>query len=103
MQCADARLVVGGGREVSESLSPNSVRGQVHLERGQLAGTESRREVAQLRQPIGDCRCASAASCATESCTATERRCATNVSHVRADHVVSSYSDEVLVTCLDQL
>ena len=28
---------------------------------------------------------ASAASCATESCTATERRCATNVSHVRAD------------------
>jgi hypothetical protein len=30
-----------------------------------------------------------------ESCTATEIRCATNVSQVRADHVVSSYSEEV--------
>ena len=38
---------------------------------------------------------ASATSCAEESCTATEIRCATNVIHVRADHVVSSYSEEV--------
>ena len=28
-----------------------------------------------------------------ESCTATESRCATNVIHERAAHVVSSYSD----------
>ena len=38
---------------------------------------------------------ASATSCAAASCAATEIRCDTKDSHVRADHVVSSYSLEV--------
>ena len=36
-----------------------------------------------------------ATSCAAENCTATERRCVVNAMYVRADHVVSSYSDAV--------
>ena len=38
---------------------------------------------------------ASAASCAIDSCDATESRCVTKAIHVRADQVVSSYSDAV--------
>ena len=45
------------------------------------------------RHRLTDRPSASATACAAEYCTATERCCVVNAMNVRADHVVSSYSD----------